>query len=238
VKITSLQNQIVKHLVTLRKEKSYRHEHKSVLISGKKVIEELKNLPFTTLIVEEGYSYSYKADQVFFVTKEILQKITGLASPEPIAAEIALPKEGSLDGKKRLLALDGVSDPGNMGTLLRSALALGWDGVFITDNSVDPFNDKSMRAAKGAAFHLPILHGSWEDLCALIEKNKLQAYVADKNGKDVKTLKISSPLILILGNESHGVTKNGFPSISIPMHPSMESLNVASAGAILLHELS
>jgi len=234
VKITSLQNPIVKHLVTLRKEKSYRHEHKTVLISGKKVIEELKNLAFKTLIIEEGNTFPYKAEQVFFVTKEILQKITGLASPEPIAAEIALPKEGSLNGKKRVLALDGISDPGNMGTLLRSALALGWEGVFITNNSVDPFNDKSMRAAKGACFHLPIIQGSWEDLCALIEKNKFHAYVADLNGENFKTIKVSSPFILILGNESHGVTKNAFTSVSIPMHPSMESLNVASAGAILM----
>ncbi len=241
--IKSLQHPIVKHLVLLRNERSYRYEQQSVLIVGKRVIKELrKETTFKTLILEEGYAdpSSFNAKEVFFVTKEILKKITGLQNPEGIAAEIQMPVEGSLEGKNHLIVLDGVSDPGNLGTLLRTALALGWDGAYITENSVDPFNDKALRAAKGATFHLPLIQGSWENLHALIEKHGYTVFIADKNGTTLKNTKPQKPLMLVLGNETRGANvkaKKNYTSVSIPMHPSMESLNVASAGAILMYGL-
>lgn len=230
-----LTKKIINHLYSLRTEKKYRLEHKSVLISGKKMVQELG--PYKTVILQEGYINPpvFKGTEVFFASKEILKKITGLQNPEGIAAEMKMPASGNLDNKKRLLCLDGVADPGNLGTLLRTALALGWEGVFITENSVDPFNDKALRAAKGATFHLPLMQGTHEELLALIKKNKLSVLVADKKGTKIQK-NSNHPLLLILGNEAHG-SNLPFTPIAIPMHPAMESLNVASAGAILMHEL-
>lgn len=238
--ITSLQHPIVKHLVLLRKERDYRKEKNRAFIAGRKLVVECSSL-ITQLFLEIGTPVppSIRPAEIVYVTPEILKKVSGLESPEPIAAEVSLPSSKSLEGKQRILALDGISDPGNLGTLLRSALALGWEGVFITTHSTDPFNEKAIRAAKGASFRIPLQVGSREELYALIEQSRMQALVADTGGEALSSLKIHSPLLLILGSESHGVSeeiKGRYPSVKIPIDQ-MESLNVASAGAILMYTL-
>ena len=127
-------------------------------------------------------SGSVRAPEIVYVTPEILKKITGLENPEPVAAEISLPGSGSLEGKQRILALDGISDPGNLGTLSAAHSHLGWQGVFITAISTDPFNEKAVRAAKGASFRMPLQIGTHEELLALIARNHMQAIVADTQG--------------------------------------------------------
>jgi TrmH family RNA methyltransferase len=237
--LSSLQHPIVKHWVKLRSEKSYRAEQKSALIAGEKMVAEAG--PLKALICTKGATLPpSSAATLYIVPPEILKKITGLENPEPYAAEVALPPPASLKGKKRLLALNGIADPGNLGTLLRTALALGWEGVFITSSSVDPFNDKALRAARGATFRLPLRCGSREELESLIQESKLHVYVADAKGKSLLEAKIQTPLLLILGSESHGPSlwaKERYPSLCIPMTGEMESLNVAIAGAILMHAL-
>src|SRR5579872_4330388 len=132
--ITSLQHPIVKHFVNLRKSRAFRREEGSALIVWTKLVKELAaHFPIKTLLMEKGSrEIACKTENCFVVTPEILKKITGVETAEPYAAEIALPNPGNLKGKKFLLALDGIADPGNLGTLLRTALALGWEGVFIT----------------------------------------------------------------------------------------------------------
>lgn len=238
--ITSLQNPIVKYFVKLRNSRAYRKEQNTALIVGTKLVQELaSHTPLITLLVENGAELPpVNASQIYYVTPEILKKITGLEQPEPYAAEVALPKPADLSGKKYLLALDGISDPGNLGTLLRTALALGWEGVFISEGSADPFNEKALRAAKGATFHLPLCEGNFDELNQLIEKNKLSVYIADMNGQKVDTEKLKVPLILVLGSEAHGVQfkpKTAAHTLSIPIHAKMESLNVAVAGGILMY---
>ncbi len=236
--ITSLQNPLIKHLVELRKESGYRKEQKSVLISGYTMVKELQ--PVTSLFIEKGYEVptgiSYKT--IYSVTREILEKITGLKNPEPIAAETSLPETVYFSSPEFLLVLDSISDPGNLGTLIRSTLALGWSGAFLI-NSADPFNEKALRAAKGATFRLPIQIGSYTELQELIQKKSAQAFVADIRGEPLNK-KITAPIVLVLGNETHGPSeeiKKMCQPISIPMIGPMESLNVASAGSILLHAL-
>lgn len=235
--ISSLQHPIVKHLVKLRKERGYRQENKSVLIAGIKMIEEIgADQKLKTLLIEKGNRVPslLTADDLFEVTPEILKKITGMDNPEPLAAEVALPKQADLSGKQFILALDTIADPGNLGTLLRTALGLGWEGVFITDRSVDPFNEKALRAAKGATFRIPMRVGTVEELQTLMKR--MHVYIADAQGTPLNEEKAASPMLLILGNESHGSQMKG-RLVSIPMGPAMESLNVAAAGAILMYEL-
>lgn len=236
-KITSLQHPFIKHLVKIRTDKNYRNENGFALISGKKLIRELS--PVSVLLTTEEET-CLPAEETIGVTSEILKKITGLQCPELVAALVRLPPPGNLEDKLYVLALDGISDPGNLGTLLRTALALGWEGVFFTEGSADPFNDKALRSAKGATFRIPLQQGNWSDLEKLIEKNKMHVLIADIEGEDVKICKTSAPLLLVLGNESHGASphaKQRFSKITIPMLKHMESLNVASAGAILMHTL-
>ncbi len=241
--ITSLQHPLVKHLVKLRQNRSYRQEHSSVMIAGTKPVTELcQDAAAKTLLVMEGHDApkAVEANECVFVSEAVMKKVTDMLHPEPLAAEIAIPAQHKLEGIKRLLVLDAVADPGNMGTLLRSALALGWEAVFILDNSVDPFNDKALRAARGATFRLPYRIGD-DDACRqVLTHNKLQACVADVSGEAPEALAKEEGIALVLGNEAHGPESNYGAEcrrVSIPMPGPMESLNVAVAGGILLYIL-
>ena len=241
--ISSLQHPLVKHLVKLRESRDYRYKTHRVVISGVKLVKELSSgFRIRILLIEEGFSppFSINADEVFYVNAQIMKKVTGLENPEPIAAEIDMPQAQDLSSIDLLLILDGISDPGNLGTLLRTALALGWGGVFLTMGSTDPFNEKAIRAAKGATFKIPLKSGSWEELKVILLRKKFTLFAADAKGKDLAEYKCSMPIALALGNEAHGITtelKKSAQIICIPMSGPMESLNVASAGAILMYEL-
>ncbi len=235
-KITSLQHPLVKRLVKIRLDKEARLAEQSVLIVGIKLVEEIaRDLPLKTLITDKPYPH-LQAKEVFEATLEILKKITGLTTPEGVAAEVDLPKNADLHTARYVLALDNVSDPGNVGTLLRTALALGWEGAFLLPGTADPFNEKALRAAKGATFRLPLAQGTMEEFKKVCAGKKI--FVADLVGSAPQPT--SAPIVLILGSETHGpsqeLKKIGTP-ISIPMPGAMESLNVAIAGAILMYNM-
>lgn len=237
-RITSLQHPLVKYVVKLRQDREFRYKEKSVVISGVKLVTELsKQLPLKILITDREFPH-LSAKESLLVTPEILKKVTALPSPEGIAAVTSLPPPADLKNCSYLLVLDGISDPGNVGTLLRTALALGWEGAFLTQGSADPFNEKAIRAAKGATFYLPLRCGPWDEL--ELELQGKEIVVADLQGKNIDNFLKKEKIALVLGNESHGPSleakKRGTP-ISIPMTPKIESLNVASAGAILMYTL-
>ncbi len=240
-KITSLQHPYIKHLVKLRENRDYRYHSQSVVVCGLKLIRELaRQFHFRSLILEEGTNVAFASEHLYSVTSQIIKKISGLEQPEPIIAEIQMPKPQDISSANFLLILDRISDPGNLGTLLRSARGLGWDGVFLTPGSTDPFNDKALRAAKGATFTLPWKSGTFEELNALIKNKGIKLFAADAKGTDFSTVHFTPPLALALGNEAHGLNselKKQAEWIAIPMKGQMESLNVASAGAIMMYAL-
>jgi TrmH family RNA methyltransferase len=233
--ITSLQHPIVKHLVKLRTNRSYRTKEQRVLITGENLVKEI---PIINLFVVGNLPEGLKAEKSYIVTESIMKKITGLEHPEGIAAEVKMPSEVTFEDVRRLLILDGVSDPGNMGTLIRTALALGWEGAYIVSNSCDPYNDKALRAAKGATFRLPLSFGNWDDLTGIISRNKMASLAADMDGTDIKEIKEVQKIALVLGNEAHGISSEAdklCTKVAIPMSGKMESLNVAVAGGILMY---
>lgn len=245
--ITSLSHPQVKQWLSLRQDAAERALKKRVLIQGKKIVEErAADAPLRKVIVTDGFfnSGSIDAEETWIVTEAIMKKITGAPTPEGIAAEVDLPEETSLLNYAWILALDGVTDPGNMGTLLRTAFALGWEGVFLLPGSCDPYNDKALRASMGAIFHLPRYSGSHEELMALQKKSLLPFYSADLIGTSIEEI---NPLkgqqtgaILVLGSESHGVSATmrlHSQPITIPMRSGIDSLNVGVAGGIMLYML-
>jgi TrmH family RNA methyltransferase len=134
------------------------------------------------------------------------------------------------------LILDQIADPGNLGTLLRTAYALKWDGVAATPGTVDFFNDKAIRAAKGATFRLPLALVSSEEIASW----NVSFYIADLQGAPLSDAKFQTPRALILGNEGRGISpwaETIGKKIHIPMRTEAESLNVAAAGAILLYAM-
>lgn len=239
-KIASLQHPLVKHLVKLRKDQDYRQEQDSVVIEGVKLVQEVHSSIKKIIYVEKFYQPTEPFQEEWVVTEEIMNKISGMTSPEGVMAEVTRPPFSSLKNKKLLVALDGINDPGNMGTILRTALALGWEGVYILHNSCDPYNEKVLRAARGAHFRLPIRIGSEKELFELIEQNQLDPWAADLTGQKPEDISSKKGKMLILGNEAHGVSdsiKCHCSKVSITMPGDMESLNVAVAAGILMYEL-
>ncbi len=132
------------------------------------------------------------AQCVLRVSEPVFAKITGLQSVQGIgaAAEVDLPHDAQLSSMakgtlRRLLVLDGVQDPGNLGTLLRTALALGWQAVYLLEGCCDPFNDKAVRASRGASFRIPLTHGDWDGLQALVDRHDMVAVAAQPRAEVV-----------------------------------------------------
>ncbi|MCB1180487.1 MAG: RNA methyltransferase [Chlamydiia bacterium] len=227
--ISSLYNPIVKHLVKLRQNHDYREEQDSILICGATLIDELSKTFTPKLVLTKKE-----------VTEEILQKISGLKTFSDAVAEFSLPKPKQIEKQKWILVFDAVSDPGNMGTLLRTALAFGWEAAYFLDHTVDPFNDKVIRSSRGALFYLPFSHGTLDDLKKFSHHHNLPILVADTRGKPLLKSQPKKGALLVVSNEAHGPCKKLShlgETISIPMTNNVESLNVGVAGSILLYHL-
>lgn len=229
---------MVKHLSHIKQNRDYRFECQKVLIEGEKLIHDLaQHFSYHHLVVQEKVEIPKTIDEthVSIVTEEVMKKITQLPSPPAMVAEFDMPKPSLLTGMKWILVLDHVQDPGNVGTLLRSAYALNWEGCYLID-SVDPFHEKVLRAAQGATFKLPYCMGSRRDFLDFLKMSDLKAYRADLNGE--KPSKINGGF-LIVGNEGQGV-HNDFkhlPAFTIPMREHIESLNASVAGSILMYAI-
>lgn len=240
-KILSLQHPFVKHWKKLCKEKSYREREGSIIIFGKKMVKEAASLfPIKRLLIGENCSSNISAVEMYILSEGIFKKISGMKNPELIAAEIALPTAIPLYDKQYLLALDRIRDPGNLGTLIRSAWAFGIEGILLLAGCVDIFNDKALRAAKGASLHIPFQYIEESELYSY-SNDKFTIYLADVKGDDFETISYKAPLILLVGNEGQGISdrfnKIG-KKITIPMRNSTNSLNVSIAGSLLLHHIT
>jgi TrmH family RNA methyltransferase len=231
--INSLTNPLVKHLIKLRDDSKYRKEQKEVLVMGKKMVKEvaIRHTPKVVIATNSVLISDINASSILMTTDDVMKKICGMPTPEGIVAIFPLPAITSFTNQGRhFLLLDGLKDPGNVGTLIRTAYALNFDGVILTDNTVDPFNDKALRAAKGTTFFLSLFH--------LDDPKKLEhfnIYIADAGGKDVKAINFKEPMVLVLGSESHGSKFSLGEKVSIPMAHDFDSLNVSIAGAILMY---
>jgi TrmH family RNA methyltransferase len=238
--LTSAHHPLVKHMVKLRQERAYRYAEQSVVVEGVKPVQEIVPHIKRLFYTEAHASLPIPAAEKWLVSSSLMDKMSGMVSSEGIIAEVQMPPFASLEGVHWIVALDGISDPGNLGTLLRTALALGWQGVYLLPGSCDPFNEKAMRAARGAHFRLPIRSGTAEELERLIEQNKLQPLVADLMGTVPQELSKEKGRLLVLGNEAHGArpeVRRLCSPVTIAMPGEMESLNVAIAGGILMYEL-
>ena len=210
------------------------------LLIGRKLIGDLAPAWPLEILFFHGESPEIPSFEKIRVPPAVLKKITGLDDPDSWAAIVHLPEPQSLVKKDYILILDQVSDPGNLGTLWRSALGLGWQGVWLTPGCVDPFNDKALRAAQGAPFRLPYERIMPDQIIEWMKLRSAIIFTADLHGTPLEKCKIRPPLALLLGNEGRGPgewSAKYSEKITIPMTPLVESLNVASAGAILLYAM-
>lgn len=236
---SSISNDKIKSIKKLN-DKKHRDLEGLFLIEGEHlVLEAYKNNCLKTLIIEENNSFSLDIDTMV-VTSNVLKYISKLDSYPKIMGICYKKKELEIGNK--VLMLDGVQDPGNLGTIIRSAVAFNIDTIILGEDCVDLYNSKVIRSTQGMLFNINILV---KDLFKEIPKLKELDYkimVTNLNGgNDVKTIEKNDKFAIIVGNEGQGVKKDiisiSNESIYINMNSKCESLNVAVATGIILYEL-
>lgn len=239
--ITSLDNDKVKYYYKLGKKK-YRDLNNEFLVEGEHlVLEAYKAGVLKEILILEEEVLPIEVPQIE-VSREVLKKITSLNTP-PKMIGLCEKKIDTTIGK-RILILDEIQDPGNMGTIIRSAVAFNIDTIVIGDGSVDVYSPKVIRATQGMIFHVPIVFYSIDKLIPILKKLNIKVYATNvKYGEEVKNLtkKEKETFALIIGNEGNGVNPKYLEMsdkfIYIPMNEVVESLNVAIATSIILYEM-
>lgn len=180
------------------------------------------------------------------VTEEEMREVAGTETPQGIllVAEEPRPDPASIwsDATARLVILDGVQDPGNVGTLVRVAAAFDCSAVIALEGTADPWSPKALRAAAGTTFRIPVFRESWSGVGARLEGWPGAVLRADAGGEPVGSRVAPEPWALVLGGEGGGcrveVVDRADVTVSVPMPGGVESLNVGVAGALLLYDLT
>jgi len=240
--ILSASNPALKELVKIKNDARFRESGKIVLIEGEKLISDAAEVtPLICLLsTDEARLKKFKARESYLITPPLLKKISSSVNPDGLLAVVEMPSYRLPKVLTKLLVLDRLQDPGNLGTLIRSAYAMNWDAVFLLEGTVDPFNDKALRAAKGATFRLPLMKGNITRLKEVLAEFSLTSIAADMKGALLGSVALPKKIALILGNEGRGLSPellDGATTLSIPMREGADSLNVATSGAIFMYEL-
>lgn len=232
--IKSRQNELVKEVAKLSDAKA-RKQQKLFKVEGFHMLEMAKeaNLIHSVFTLKEIKDLESKIPQ-YLVSEEVLEKLSSTKTPQGVVCVCHLLNEEPIKSDK-VLYLDDVSDPGNLGTILRTALAFGYDDVILSKNCCSIYNEKTLQASQGAIFKLNIV--------ADLDLSKLKAdgyqILATEIKGSISLEEVAKPkkLILVLGNEAHGVSeeilKLADKRIRIDID-NIESLNVAIAGAIAM----
>lgn len=238
--ITSLDNQKIKYLNKL-KEKKFRDEEGLFLIEGKHLVTEAFNsgaLKEIYVLKDEDF---YLDTKITYVDEKVMRKVSQLISPSSVIG-IAY-KFKPHDYKNRLLLLDNIQDPGNLGTILRSAKAFNIDTVVLNTNSVDLYNDKVIRASEGMIFKIDVIRRDLNELIKELEVNNYEIFGTDVvDGTVLKDINVPTKYAIVIGNEGQGISENLKKlikkNIYIPMNRDVESLNASVAASIIMYEMS
>lgn len=239
--ITSVNNEHIKELVKL-KDKKYRDQSDTFLVETKHlVLEAYKEGLVKELILEQNELFPLDVDTLY-VSPEVLKKLSSTNTPSKVMAVVYKKKEIDRVGEK-VLILDNIQDPGNLGTIIRSAVAFNIDTIVLSNDTVDLYNPKVVRSNQGMMFHVNIIK---RNIISFIHELKNEGYkiVGTKvtNGHDVRDAKIYSHFALIIGNEGKGISYDVDnlcdEYLYIKMDNNCESLNASVAASILMYEIS
>jgi len=236
---SSISNGHVKDLKKLNSKK-YRDLSGLFLVDGEHMVIEAFNSGYLDeLILLEGSSFSLDV-RTSYVTLEVMKYISCLDSPSGVIG-VCRKKDSVLSGN-RIVILDDVQDPGNLGTIIRSSVAFNVDTLVMSHGCVDLYNPKVIRASQGMLFKLNIVITDIYDLIVDLKKNNYTVYSTSViGGNSLKSIEKSSRFAIIMGNEGNGVSDsiNSLCDkfIYIDMNPLCESLNVGVATSIILYEL-
>ena len=241
--ITSAQNSKVKSANKLKKKRE-RDKTGLALIEGYHLIEEAYK---SNLIIQQLYvvdaerlddNLKQYAQEVFEINLKVAEVLSGTVTPQGFFAVIEKP-EYEITSAKQVLLIDCIQDPGNLGTLIRTADAAGLDLIVLEKGTADPYQDKVLRASQGSVFHLPIVT---KDLSEFIENFEGEVYgTALENAVDYHQVSSQEAFALLLGNEGDGANskllEQTTQNLIIPIYGKAESLNVAIAGSIVMYHL-
>lgn len=246
-RITSRSNPLLGHIKKLLKDRSYRRETGEFVCDGVKLLEEALRwgAEITTLICSEGLELPAlpKTGRLVQVPAGVMASISPMKAPQGVLFTCKQPDltpPGRLDGRTYLV-LDGLQDPGNMGTIWRSADAFGAAGLLLTGHSADPYSWKAVRASMGAAFRLPAWEVTPEELQILCRASELPLWgtALQADTADLRRLD-GGRCALAVGSEGSGLSPEVLAlcdgTVKIPMEPRCESLNAAMAATVVLWE--
>lgn len=240
--ITSAQNDKVKRWNKLHKRKN-REQTGTFFIEGFHLIEEAykSNWEIVEIIVQEGTEYpSWCGDSsVTFVGRNVFQYISRTKTPQGIAAIVKI-KENEVTDATAVLIIDSIQDPGNLGTIIRTADAVGFDCVMLGEETVDLYNDKVIRATQGSLFHLPVLQVNIMNEITKLKEDGFTVWAAAlANAVSYETVDTGDKTALIVGNEGSGIKDDLVQLVDsivkIPIYGKAESLNVSVAAGILMY---
>lgn len=247
--ITSSQNPKLKLVRTLQGRAKERREAGMFVVEGVRLVEEAvkANWQFQFVLFSDGLSDRGKELLNTLITNQIeveetsgdlLQNVSETETPQGILAVLHLSDLPIPDSPNFILIPDQIRDPGNLGTLLRTAAAAGVQAALLPPETTDAFAPKVLRAGMGAHFRLPIHSMTWDEIQACVKN--MQVYLANMNGQSCWETDLRQPLALIIGGEAEGTSEEAqrlaTQKISIPMPGEVESLNAGVAGSVLMFE--
>ncbi|WP_028400920.1 TrmH family RNA methyltransferase [Ectobacillus panaciterrae] len=246
-KIDSLQNPRVKQWKKLQTKKE-RDKSGLFLVEGFHLAEEALRAQDTVreLIISENTDLPVKWDvgsaELYIVSEAIMKTLSETETPQGILAVCEKHEQHIQLSNGKFLLLDGIQDPGNLGTIIRTADAAGLDAVIIGEGTVDVYNSKVLRSTQGSIFHLPIIKGQLEEWVANMKQESVPVYgTALQQAVPYPHVNPAGSFALIVGNEGNGVRKDLLElcdqNLYIPIYGQAESLNVAVAAGILMYYL-
>ena len=238
--ITSPDNKKIKELIKL-KQKKYRDQEGKFLIETENIIKEAYiEGALEEIYLLENEQLSFNIDiPITYVSESVMNKLKDINTSKVVG--VCAKKDSNEYIGKRYLMLDKISDPGNLGTIIRSAVAFDIDTLIVSDDSCDIYNDKVLRATEGAIFKLNIIREDLIQSLKNMEKLGINVYGTDvTNGDSIATVD-KSCFCIIVGNEGNGISDKVRKKVSKNIHldtKNVESLNVAVATSIILYELN
>ena len=225
-------------LILSLQQKKFRKQEGLFVVEGFKMVEEAIKSDFNLRFIVTSLEFDFGRVEVKQCTEAVMRKISSLKTPPGVLAVLELPEEQNIKLNEITLVTDRVQDPGNLGTIIRTAEALGVNSVVLSEDTVDVFSPKVVQATMGSVFRMKFLR---TELSKFFKENSsVPVYAAHLNGKSLYEEKVKVPCYLLVGNESQGVSDQLLPfvhhSIKIPMQGEAESFNVSIATAIILSE--
>lgn len=250
INITSTSNETIKYFISLNDKKT-RMNAKRFIVEGYHLVNEASKTNLLEAIISTDEKELKKINNVrrYLVNDAIINKIATTKNPQNILGIVKMLDHNITNllpiikgNKTKLIMLDDVNDPGNLGTIIRTAAGLGYDGIIMSPNTVDLYNEKVIRSTQGVMFKIPIIKANLQEVIKMLKKEKVFCIgTALTNAKDVKYITKKDKFAICLGNEAKGISKevldNMDENVKIAMNNDVESLNVSIAAGIIMYEM-